>query len=1510
MIPTPSFLRNENWLHLMGQRVAKYSPSQPRDERGRWTSSGHSRPGHTSWLIADAVATPAVGDTRPSDDDVIAKAMRADAEALYAEHGADLAQSAAEVAAFVDGENGAYPEVGELPTDPDGVKALYAEAAMRLQDQWGSQTNTGLGLNIQDAAQYELGRSDSMGLDSLPAAISGDGYETSAYLSDDSFISEWVRTHYDRTQARLASIGVTGVTTVYRGVQMSDSFVEDMWGSLDDANLIQTRPLSSTSLDRSQAEWFAQNGDMFWGGAMEGEEPLRGYVTSMDVPVEDIFDVGEFGFPSLAEVIVLGGWYEGVVNQPRVRKYSASQPRDSRGRWTSGGGNLAHDSFTLNTEYGVGGIDDTLDSQVRDTLKQMSDSIAMAHDNAPNAQVQVIVPEQMAELGMSPDTRGFYMPNAPGFLSVSAGAPNPGATLVHEYAHMLQAEYLPDDSTGPVLDVLRSAGGYTHQLDADALMPELAAGAAHFKAYIQSDPELFARGYMQWVALKSGHTELMNDVTNNIGIGQWSWDEFDPIADEFDYLFNEVSLIRKFNPHHDERGRFASAPGGTGFTTMGDTQRAAVDRETARRMEKIAERAGVPADELQPALEEALAEFAAKAEVGIVMSRANASKVANGGRYEAFTERRDSSTHADMNIRREVESDYFGIGMDTPDSERPVYGFLSTDGTHPRGAEAYGDYTVWLKPDVKARTTFTFGDTGGGTQSIPSRVSKPGLESVLPAMSGNTVRNGMARGASLKEAAAAEVASALSQSWYAEAQVHVSGGLGADSVDRIVDHRYGDRMQITKFNPYHDERGRFTTRQNGGGSMVRPFEDGNDGVMEHLDQIEQGVADRMSKQPRPAEPGAHVVVPPEALAAKVNVSVGAYGPSIITQGQHASVNEGLNEAFVAISKTHDLPEDMGLRINVLDDVEMANMGAPEAEGVYAPTIPGELFMKASSSTVSSTFVHEFGHLVDHEVLMQDRGGVMAAMRSVDATYGIADRFPNRDQRESIMRYLDDDREMFARGYTQWVGTRSGDARILSDTQLEAGLGHWRQEDFGPIADAFDAMFADKGLSREVAKFNPHHDPANGRFTTGPGGGWNSGHKVGETPTGAKNADVRSRMSEPRQVSHSEGEVPQEQRPLFPGQRRETTVYEGEYQTKFGVSVPLRAEVTHYPHSEKWGQRSLTHVEVFAGEPGSGPLVSRPENGTDGGHQGYMRASGYGSVEWGGKDFTVPTFADGKRAEIGWIEVDDSMRRRGIGTAMVEFGRDVMPMPIEHSTSLSELGEQFVQVVKYSPSQPRDDRGRWTDGAVAHHFDAERGVTVFQRGADGVSVAYNPDDLGGLNQHSAPEALATVERVHARIQSAMGNVEAPPVEVEYVPGYRMAEVGPGTVGYYRPAVKGRITVKEHPSTEYFMTHEYAHFLDWEKYGKAGIAATARAGKLTDIVAAIRVSPEYRQWKYEAHAAYWANDQETFARAFTQYVVSHSSDGGLDDAFGEEMGVHWSKENFGPIAAEFDKLFDKG
>lgn len=119
-----------------------------------------------------------------------------------------------------------------------------------------------------------------------------------------------------------------------------------------------------------------------------------------------------------------------------------------------------------------------------------------------------------------------------------------------------------------------------------------------------------------------------------------------------------------------------------------------------------------------------------------------------------------------------------------------------------------------------------------------------------------------------------------------------------------------------------------------------------------------------------------------------------------------------------------------------------------------------------------TAAHEIGHFIDHQALGSQAGRfasdagelapLMDAIGKSDAIATIrAGGLPFDRKAYFLQRH-----EMFARAYAQWIAARSADPALVADLDVvRSGFEAWRQwtdDDFAPIAQELDSLFASKG----------------------------------------------------------------------------------------------------------------------------------------------------------------------------------------------------------------------------------------------------------------------------------------------------------------------------------------------------------------------------------------------------------------------------------------------------------------
>lgn len=166
-----------------------------------------------------------------------------------------------------------------------------------------------------------------------------------------------------------------------------------------------------------------------------------------------------------------------------------------------------------------------------------------------------------------------------------------------------------------------------------------------------------------------------------------------------------------------------------------------------------------------------------EAKVAIRVPSTKLNNVLSSGRFKSQFETRTSKGLYDPEKRAGAESQMFGYANDLAPEVRPIYGFMD-DGID--GLEKqYGDIKIIFKDEVRARTTFTVGDSldnfKWGDLAV-SPVDNP-LPASLPvtdfAWSGDTTRLGRLFDPSLDRGG-----------MYTEAQIH--GGVGVTDIDTVI----------------------------------------------------------------------------------------------------------------------------------------------------------------------------------------------------------------------------------------------------------------------------------------------------------------------------------------------------------------------------------------------------------------------------------------------------------------------------------------------------------------------------------------------------------------------------------------------------------------------------------------------------------------------------------------------------------------------------------------------------
>jgi hypothetical protein len=137
--------------------------------------------------------------------------------------------------------------------------------------------------------------------------------------------------------------------------------------------------------------------------------------------------------------------------------------------------------------------------------------------------------------------------------------------------------------------------------------------------------------------------------------------------------------------------------------------------------------------------------------------------------------------------------------------------------------------------------------------------------------------------------------------------------------------------------------------------------------------------------------------------------------------------------------------------------------------------PVDLRVSRRHGRVALSFLHELGHLVDHQ-LGRELGPTWASggHEAFEDWRRAVKRLPSRlppGVGRSRRRYFDSAKELWARSYAQTVLTRSGDAileRHLAELVERDDVFVWLDEEFAPVADEVELALARLGLLRGLA----------------------------------------------------------------------------------------------------------------------------------------------------------------------------------------------------------------------------------------------------------------------------------------------------------------------------------------------------------------------------------------------------------------------------------------------------------
>lgn len=243
-------------------------------------------------------------------------------------------------------------------------------------------------------------------------------------------------------------------------------------------------------------------------------------------------------------------------------------------------------------------------------------------------------------------------------------------------------------------------------------------------------------------------------------------------------------------------------------------------------------------------------------------------------------------------------------------------------------------------------------------------------------------------------------------------------------------------------------------------------------------------------------------VPPAALSAAVTAPTpadafsGSFAVSpTLPRAQRAATERGLR----ILSQLFKLPRPT-VKTRVIG-VAFPDPGVMAFYIAHASTEPGDdeprVTLGYNTATMfpryESSFIHEVGHLLDHSVLEPKHSGTGQAgdgafassnrqgtqmgrwWRAVSNSQRVKDitafsrLFADDSEVGETAKYWLTPTELFARSFAQYVTDKSGDPVLLAQMQESRhrwSAAQWSDDDFKPIAAAFDELFTQEGWLRK------------------------------------------------------------------------------------------------------------------------------------------------------------------------------------------------------------------------------------------------------------------------------------------------------------------------------------------------------------------------------------------------------------------------------------------------------------
>ena len=183
---------------------------------------------------------------------------------------------------------------------------------------------------------------------------------------------------------------------------------------------------------------------------------------------------------------------------------------------------------------------------------------------------------------------------------------------------------------------------------------------------------------------------------------------------------------------------------------------------------------------------------------------------------------------------------------------------------------------------------------------------------------------------------------------------------------------------------------------------------------------------------------------------------------VVALPRRGTVVAELERALAAAARVHLLRTDLA-------PVPVRTTAATTEAGAYRfrKRDPIDLRVSRRGGRVTLGFLHELGHLVDHQLQCDPRTGRWASdLHPALADWRAAVRLLERPAVRG--RYFHSTREVWARSYAQTVVARSGDPeleRFLAELQLARDPHVWPADGFAPVAEALERALERLGLTQ-------------------------------------------------------------------------------------------------------------------------------------------------------------------------------------------------------------------------------------------------------------------------------------------------------------------------------------------------------------------------------------------------------------------------------------------------------------